>query len=124
MHRPDQKRAQNARLDETRALVEAEGVTDTATVAKRLGVSERSALRYLLAIGVAKPDESRHFPPWTPELDAQALALLKDRAGYLETARTIGVTERRLSRRFPGYGLTRDESIERAMLARTHRDVI
>lgn len=120
----DQKRAQNARLDETRALVEAEGITDTATVAARLGVSQRSARRYLLEVGAVEPDDHRQQPPWTPELDAQALALLTDRAGYLETARSLGVTERRVSRRFPGYGLTRAESIERAMMAREHRDVL
>jgi hypothetical protein len=45
-----------------------------------------------------------------------ALELLKDGAGYVEAARSTGVSEMCLNRHFPGYGLPRNQHAARREL--------
>ena len=85
----------------------------TPEIARITGVSERTVQRN-------KPAElKRHGRgPYPPEVREAAKALLEDRAGYLETSRSLGVDSKTVERWFPGYALTRKESLERALLAR------
>lgn len=111
------------RLAQARHLVEVEGVTDGNRVAERLGVSGRQALRYLREVGA--PVTAKQQPvPWTPELEARALALLEDRVGYQEAGRTLGIDPDRIARRLPGHALTVQEKMERATIGRIYRDVL
>lgn len=98
-----------------------EGVSDPVQLADELGFSVRQANRYI------NERDGRRTPvpvPWTPELRAQALAMLEDRAGYSEVARTLGMDPKRIAKAFPGYALTLDESIERAITARTYQQYL
>jgi hypothetical protein len=42
----------------------------------------------------------------------RALGLLRDGASYTEVARTVGVDRKQVSKKFPGYGWTKQQGIE------------
>lgn len=86
----------------------------TPEIARIAGVSNRTVERH-------KPAELKEYHgrgAYPPEVREAAKALLEDRAGYLETSRSLGVDYKTVQRWFPGYALTRKESLERALLAR------
>ena len=88
---------------------------DASVVARRLGCSTRQVQR----IRYEETGVKRHVArPFTEEEDKFTLALLEDRTGYWEASRTTGRDVKTLMRRFPGYSLTRAESIERANMGR------
>lgn len=61
--------------------------------------------------------------PMTPERLEQARQMLEDRAGYNETARSLGCCRKVLQNYFPGMGLTNDEMRERVSLVQKARYV-
>lgn len=73
----------------------------TRAVAEVFGVSRRTVRRHIGPGGVTTP-----LPA---ETLAQAKALLEDRTGYIETARTVGCHPETLRRRFPGMGMNKSE---------------
>ena len=77
-------------------------------IGAKLGVNERTVQRDRQALGI---NLSR--PPLTEEQLATAHQLLLDGSGYAEAARTVGCAGSTLLRRFPGYGLTPTEAIQR-----------
>lgn len=89
-------------------------------IATSLGVTTRTVDRLM-------PDRFKtrtRAPSLTEEELAIAKALLEDGAGYDEAARTIGRASPNLARRFPGYALTRSESLERAHMAKKANSVL
>lgn len=59
--------------------------------------------------------------PLTPDRLDRARQMLEDRAGYNETARSLGCCRRSLQNHFPGMGLTADEMRERVSLTQRAR---
>lgn len=117
---PNSRQALNeARADEAKALIDS-GLTDSTALAQALGVSQRTALRHLRR-NEAGPPPRPPIRDFTDEMKAQALVMLEDRAGYLETAHTLGLDPKRIARHFPGYALTKAEAVERALMMRHAR---
>lgn len=100
------KRTTESRRALVRRLTDA-GYSST-EIGARLGVNERTVQRDRQALGI---NLSR--PPLTGEQLATAHRLLLDGSGYAEAARTVGCAGSTLLRRFPGYGLTPTEAIQR-----------
>lgn len=96
------------------------GITETARIARIVGISERSALRHkkaILGLGALKrprPDEA---------VLEKAREMLEDRAGYAETARTLGVDKHALTGYLPGYALTPKEVNERRQMGRVMKSL-
>lgn len=93
---------------------------DPDDVAREVGLSRRQVIR--IRHKARGPVAKEPPKAWTPELEAQALRLLQDRAGYAEAARTIGFSVNRVSNKFPGYALSRAECMERATTIRMFGD--
>lgn len=53
--------------------------------------------------------DARYQVKHGPEIKARALAMLEDRQGYAEVARTLGINQQTLARWHPGLGLTHAE---------------
>lgn len=79
----------------------------TAEIARVLYVSTRQALRLAPAKRVRY---RRVITEMSQEEIAKAKAMLEERAGYREVARTFNVDEHALARLIPGMALTRQEA--------------
>lgn len=95
------------------------GETDS-QAAVRVGVSRRQIHRYRSRL--IEAGEIERLRPRAERVSedvlAHAEALLRDRSGYLEAAKTVGVDEKTLRRHFPDMGLTPQEISDRMMLGR------
>lgn len=100
-----------------RAVYES-GVTSPSAIARRVGLSERVALRHLAKLRGPREWARNRIPQ---EALDRARELLEDRAGYAEAARTVGVAADALRRNLPGYALSQAEKVERAVMGRKMR---
>lgn len=78
------------------------------TIVSALGVTERTIHRDRVALGIAGTNP----PQLTATEKARARMLLDDGASYIETARTLGRSDKAIARHFPGYGWTRQQGNE------------
>lgn len=84
-------------------------------IAEELGVTARTVSRHRQAQGVAQPPA----PRYSPDVRAKAEQLLDDGASYREVARTLGLSQDRAPRWFPGRGWTSSQANELRALYRT-----
>jgi transcriptional regulator with XRE-family HTH domain len=97
-----------------------QGRFTVAEVAERFGCSRQTVSRIKRKAGMI----TRKGPTqYTDEILARAKAMLEDRAGYRQAALTLGIDEHALARRFPGMGLTNEESRERAVWGHTFNNI-
>lgn len=84
------------------------------------GVSPRQISRRRAKEGVSVP-----MPPRLEEVADmdQVLRFLEDGAGYAEVGATYGVSASVIRKRFPGYGLSHAEAVERGRMNRALRSL-
>lgn len=80
-------------------------------IARRMGVQTRTIQRLLAPHRNIEP-----YRQMSPEDLTKAEAMLKERVGYREVAATLGFDQKTIAEHFPGMGLTRKESGERAKM--------
>lgn len=99
------------------ALIEA-GV-DSRMAGIRLGISDRTVLRYRKMLGMPIAPSAVPYPQ---EVRDKALEMLKEGMSGREVAKTLGLSETRIGRWFPEYMWTTQQSIEYAnMVKRLNR---
>lgn len=127
MNRSESNRALAlARGERTRAQIQDlwdMGVTDTADVALRLGISKRQVQRQAARIPGHEPKPGVNTPH-PPEVRSRALELLADKCSYHEVGRTLGVDPKTVSRWFPGRGMSASEAGRLAAAMRKHQKVL
>lgn len=96
-----------------------------ASISKELGVSTRTLQRWLRPLRQAGelPMPKEYRPPIPQSVLDEAERMLKDRTGYAETARTLGIGKQNLTRRLPGYALSVEEKVQRARMGQVFNQI-
>ena len=90
-------------------------------IARVVGRSRRTVERLLA--GRSRGSRVYHAP-YPQSVRDKARAMLEERAGYAEVARTLGVYEKTVASWFPGMGLTPEEAAERRAIMQKYGGVL